>query len=61
VKGDDHEAITRAGLELQQASHALAEALYKTQPSAAGAGPGAAPGSDVKDGEVVDAEFAETR
>jgi molecular chaperone DnaK len=61
VMGDDQEAITRAGLELQQASHAIAEALYKTQASASGTAPGATPGSDVRDGEVVDAEFAETR
>jgi molecular chaperone DnaK len=60
VKGDDSEAITRAGLELQQASHAIAEALYKGG-EAAGAAPGTASDADVKDGEVVDAEFAETR
>ena len=43
VKGDDKGAITRAGDELQAASHAMAEALYKAQsgPSTPGA---AAPG-----------------
>ncbi|HTM33951.1 MAG TPA: molecular chaperone DnaK [Vicinamibacterales bacterium] len=60
VKGDDKDAITRAGDELQQASHAMAEALYKAQGSQAPGDP--AQGSpDVKDAEVVDAEFAETR
>jgi molecular chaperone DnaK len=58
VKGDDKEATVRAGDELQKASHAMAEALYKAQtpsPGAEQAGP------DVKDAEVVDAEFAETK
>jgi molecular chaperone DnaK len=58
VKGDDKDAITRAGDELQQASHAMAEALYKAQADAASAGPGQTGG--VKDADVVDAEFAET-
>ena len=30
VKGDDKDAITRAGDALQQASHAMAEALYSS-------------------------------
>ena len=33
VKGDDAEAIKRAADELQRASHAIAEALYKSQDS----------------------------
>ncbi|MEO8681183.1 MAG: molecular chaperone DnaK [Vicinamibacterales bacterium] len=59
VKADDTKAITAATAELQKASHAMAEALYKAQEPAKGA-----PKTDdnaVKDGEVVDAEFAETR
>jgi molecular chaperone DnaK len=58
VKGDDREAITRASEALQQASQAMAEALYQTSAPGAGA---AQPAGDVKDAEVVDAEFAETR
>jgi molecular chaperone DnaK len=57
VKGDDAEAIRRTTAELQTASHAMAEALYKgeqKQASPADAG-------GVKDAEVVDAEFAETK
>jgi len=63
VKGDDKAALTDATSELQKASHAMAEALYKKD---AGNGqPGAGhqdnPTDAVKDGEVVDAEFAETK
>ena len=59
VKGDDVSAIRAATTELQQASHAMAEALYKAT-QAAGPGPqapggGQASGDNVKDGEVVDA------
>jgi molecular chaperone DnaK len=61
VKGDDKDAITKAGDALQQASHAMAEALYHAQQAGPSAGPSSPGGSDVKDAEVVDAEFAETR
>ena len=57
VKADDVEAIRRTTAELQSASHAMAEALYKAKD--AGAAPADSPG--VKDAEVVDGEFAETR
>jgi molecular chaperone DnaK len=63
VKGDDAAAITRASDELQKASHAMAEALYKAQ-QAGGAQPGqagSAPRDTAGEGEVVDAEFAETK
>jgi molecular chaperone DnaK len=64
IKGDDAAAITRASEELQKASHAMAEALYKAQ-QATGAQPGQpagnAGGSTAAEGEVVDAEFAETK
>ena len=64
IKGDDAAAITSATDELQKASHAMAEALYKAQQSA-GAQPGAqtasGQGSTPAEGEVVDAEFAETK
>ncbi len=61
AQGDDLRAITRAVDELQKASHAMAEQLYK---GAAGSKPGDAnrsSGSNVKDAEVVDAEYAETK
>ena len=62
VTGDDTSAITRASDELQKASHAMAEALYKAQASGAPGQPaGSATGSKPADGEVVDAEFAETK
>jgi molecular chaperone DnaK len=59
VKGDDAAAITSASDALQKASHAMAEALYKAQQS-----PGTQPGEPAgkpAEGEVVDAEFAETK
>ena len=50
VKGDNVDAIRQATAELQQASHAMAQALYQ------GAnGQSADAAGDVKDGEVVDA------
>ena len=58
VKGEDKDAMVRAGDELQKASHAMAEALYKAQTPSSGAPQGE---PDVKDAEVVDAEFAETK
>jgi len=64
-QSDDLAAIARASAELQRASHAMAEYLYKAPQASPGSpggqtthGPG---GSNVKDGEVVDAEYAETR
>ena len=59
MKGDDKDAMVRAGDELQKASHAMAEALYKAQTPSSGAPQQGEPG--VKDAEVVDAEFAETK
>jgi len=64
TEGEDLAAIKSAMDRLQKASHAMAEQLYKgqqdaqagTQQSASGS-----QGSTVKDGEVVDAEYAETR
>jgi molecular chaperone DnaK len=60
TQGDDVAAIRKATDELQQASHAIAEQLYKQAPSQPASGPSAA-GSNVKDAEVVDAEYAETK
>jgi len=62
AQADDLAAIRRATEELQHASHAMAEQLYKQDQSAPSSGPAqSAPGSNVKDAEVVDAEYAETR
>ncbi len=60
MEANDLTAIEKATETLQHASHGLAEHLYR---GAQGAhGPQTADrGSDVKDGEVVDAEYAETR
>jgi molecular chaperone DnaK len=56
---DDLGAITRATEDLQRASHAVAEQLYRGSQNAQSAN--ASGQSDVKDAEVVDAEYAETR
>ena len=61
LAGDDAAKIRTATDALQQASHAMAEQMYKqsqTPPSggAGGATGGGPAGSDVKDGEVIDAE-----
>ncbi len=66
VKGDDKDAITAATNDLQKASHAMAEALYKAQSETGNRDQGTGnrqdnPADAVKDGEVVDAEFAETK
>jgi molecular chaperone DnaK len=60
VKGDDADAIKRAADELQRASHAVAEALYKSQDGGSGDAR-RRDTSEAKDAEVVDAEFAETK
>jgi molecular chaperone DnaK len=61
AQGDDVAAIRQATGALQQASHAIAEALYKGSRGSEGSqGSAGSPGSNVKDGEVVDAEYAET-
>ena len=61
VKGDDVAVITRATDDLQKASHAMAQALYQGAEGAQGAeGPQSASNRPAE-GEVVDAEFAETK
>jgi molecular chaperone DnaK len=56
AKADQVEAIRRATDELQKASHAMAEQLYKqSQANAANAASSQGKDDDVKDGEVVDA------
>ncbi len=58
VKGDDLAAIKAASEQVQRASHAIAEQLYKAQASQPqepqGGGSGANRESDVVDGEVVE-------
>jgi molecular chaperone DnaK len=69
-QGDDLAAIRKATEELQHASHAVAEQLYNSQGSQADQGSHGSHGaqgsqgghgSNVKDAEVVDAEYAETK
>jgi molecular chaperone DnaK len=56
VKGEDLAAITAASEQVQRASHAVAEQLYKAQSQGpqAGGPSGAGKESDVVDGEVVE-------
>ncbi len=64
VERDELTAIRQATETLQQASHAIAQRLYTSaQPPHASGGsqPAGANESTVKEGEVVDAEYAETR
>jgi molecular chaperone DnaK len=63
VKGDDLGAIRNATDALQRASHSIAEVLYKAAqgPQASTSqGSQGSQGSNVKDAEVVDAEYSET-
>jgi molecular chaperone DnaK len=63
AEGDDLAAITRAIDDLQRASHAVAATLYRTTSEAGGArgSRGAeSPGAGAPEGNVVDAEYAET-
>ena len=66
-EGDDLARIKSAAEELRRLSHAIAEALYKSAPSAPGGQSGGGAGATgtqsggVRDAEVVDAEYAETR
>ena len=62
AQSDDLASIKRATDTLQRASHSLAEKLYRgSQGSQDSRGSQASGDSNVKDGEVVDAEYAETR
>jgi molecular chaperone DnaK len=62
AQGEDLASIKRAVDDLQRASHAIAEALYKGSTGSTGStgskDSGGAP--DFKEGEVVDAEYADT-
>ena len=66
LEGSDAKAMDSARERLTQASHQLAEAMYKAQAASAGAaGAGAAPGRDggapeqKKDEGVIDAEYVD--
>jgi molecular chaperone DnaK len=60
-QGEDLAAIRKATEELQHASHAIAEQLYKTEGAQGAQGSQRSGESNVKDAEVVDAEYAETK
>jgi molecular chaperone DnaK len=60
LKNEDVAAIKRMTEALQQASHAMAEQMYKQNQSATGGDAGSQhQGSHVKEGEVVDAEVVD--
>jgi molecular chaperone DnaK len=62
LKKDDITVIKQATDALQRASHAMAEQMYKESAKTGapdGGGRGGSRGSDVKDGEVVDAEVVD--
>jgi molecular chaperone DnaK len=56
AQNENLDAIKKSMDELQRASHAMAEQLYKGSSQ----GPQASPDSNVKDAEVVDGEYVET-
>jgi molecular chaperone DnaK len=60
VAGDDLAALRRATEAVQAAAHRLAQHLYQA-PKDAGTSGGPADSGGVRDAEVVDAEFAETK
>ncbi len=60
LDGDDFGAMEKAAAQLEQASHKLAEAMYKQASTGApGAGPGAGSGSATGKDDVIDAEYVE--
>jgi molecular chaperone DnaK len=62
TQGEDLAAITSATSDLQKASHQMAESLYKATQAAGGDGGGeAGGGAKPTEGDVVDAEFSETK
>ncbi|MGE5414450.1 MAG: molecular chaperone DnaK [Syntrophomonadaceae bacterium] len=65
LEGGGTENMNSAAERLQQASHAVAEAMYKGASSAGAAAPpsgepGPAPGAGGKEDEVIDAEYVDT-
>src|SRR5262245_43254385 len=61
AQADDVAAIRRAVDDLQRLSHGFAEHLYKSAQVSGSAGNQGSQDSNVKDAEVVDADYAETR
>jgi molecular chaperone DnaK len=61
AQGDDLAAIRQTMNALQNASHAMAEQLYQGSTGSTGSTGSAGSQGGVKDAEVVDAEYAETR
>jgi molecular chaperone DnaK len=62
IEGDDLTRIKQATEQLTHVSHAMAEQLYQGSQGSQGAqGSAGRVEPDVKDGEVVDAEYAETQ
>ena len=57
LKGEDLAAIKRMTDALQQASHAMAEQMYKQNGNAHGSAQTESP--NAKDGEVIDAEVVD--
>jgi molecular chaperone DnaK len=60
IKGDDAALINRVTGELERASHALAEELYKGSQAGTPSGAPSQEANGVKDGEVIDAEYVGT-
>jgi len=65
LESGDSQTMNDAGQRLQQASHRLAEAIYKGSSAGAGAGtagtgPSAEPGPTGKEDEVIDTEYVDT-
>jgi len=60
LESDDLAKLEKAVADLTEASHKLAEAMYKdTQAGAPGAAPESAPSPEADDSEVIDAEFVD--
>jgi molecular chaperone DnaK len=60
LESDDLAKLEKAVTDLTEASHKLAEAMYKdTQSGAQDAAPESAPSPDADDSEVIDAEFVD--
>ncbi len=60
LESDDLAKLEKAVTDLTEASHKLAEAMYKdTQAGAPGAAPDSAPSPEADDSEVIDAEFVD--
>ena len=60
INGDDAALIDRVTGELERASHALAEELYKGSQAGTSSEAPSQEANGVKDGEVIDAEYVGT-